>query len=185
MNVAEGTIIAMLTDLGMKLGAMPNMAGTGQGLTPNDYALIDDFTRNGDEWATQWKYNVIPSDQFTQDPKVIEVSDIFSMWDVVMGAQAGLSPANKAALVALTNSRFSNGKFPGFDFINEQRHAHVADVLINKLGAFLYMGPDGLLNSYASLVPKYLSMVSEYDLARKASGFMAFTVNDLANIINA
>lgn len=185
MNVAEGTIIAMLADIGMKLGAMPNMAGAGPGLSPNDYALIDEFARNGDEWAIQWKYSVIPSPLPILNPTVTEVADIFSMWDVVMGVQAGLSPANKAALAALTNSRFNNGRFPGFDFTNEQRHAHVADVLINKLGAFLYMGSDGFSNSHSSLVPKYLAMVAEYDLARKAYGFMAFTVNDLANIINA
>ena len=175
-------MIAMLADIGMKLSAIPALAGTGTGLTSNDYTLINEFARDGDEWAIQWKYHLIPANQFQQNPIVTQVCNIFSMWDRVMRDRAALSATDQATLATLIGPRFSAGTFRGFDFNNEPDHAHVANILINKLNAFQYMGQAGCSNSHSPLLSKYLAMVAEYNLV---IGDFPLTLNDLANIINA
>jgi hypothetical protein len=143
-----------------------------------DPAFILRALTDNDEWMIALKHPSLCGNESGPSEAVIqETHDIFGMFQSIRYATDQLPPAEQAPIRELPHFSFT-----GFDGNNDKHH-HVASVMINELNLYPeYLGTQLNSHSQASL-HRYRQMLEVYNEATENSvNFAPLTVDHLKNI---
>lgn len=149
----EKLIIAMLCDVMKKLG-------NSTGLDP---IFIQESIRLGNEWAIEWKYSHIFASSDDETPsEVIEVFCILNMYSNLKSSFEALSDCERHNLTSEALISNEGPFFPGFDSINETKHASLATFLVKDMN-FSDSTRLTLQTSHHPMLARYRRQYAEYE----------------------
>lgn len=170
---AEKLIVAMLAEIHAALEIK-------DGLNPD---LIQGAVASGYTWALHWQYPGLFQGQEETPEEVLAVAAVLDMWERIERSFAAYPADAREELARLSPSFGSDVRFPGFDGNGEDEYS-IANILINQLGRWsAFKGRD--LNSHCPMSEGYGRMLLRLQGMNKAIMDYAFTVEELADLLNA
>ena len=141
-----------------------------------DPALVKRLAINQDDWAIRMVYSGIFDSEAPNDAEVRETIDILAMWSFIEFSVNDLDETEQNEIKAL------RWQFSGFDG-NHDRHHGIAHTLIHDLNRFSEFKDRGLNSHSQATLPRYRSILREYNGAMQGRGGEPLTAEQLREML--
>ena len=143
-----------------------------------DPTLVKRLMVNKDEWALEWKYPGLFSDEAgPSEEEVSETGQILSMMSFIEYSIRELPEEERAEFESNTRLRFR-----GFDGNNDPHHG-VAHALINDLNRFSEFKDRGLNSHSQATLPHYQRMLPIYAALQRESTGDSLSAEQLRTLV--